>query len=249
MDYATTFYVLGGVLAVLAVVTSFAGLRFEKFPGRYGPLVVLLFVAIVVGATTFAVLNGQDEQEARAQETAQAGEEIEKEESAAPVEASGESASEAEQEAGEGEEAEPAPGEEGEAAGEEQGGQAPQSQGAPAPGAKEGGGQESGGKQAGGKKPTAAPVTLQLAADPTQIAFDKTTLASKPGKVTIEFTNPSALEHDVAIEKDGKQIVVSPLISEGKTSVSAELTPGTYTFLCTVPGHAEAGMEGTLTVK
>ena len=36
---------------------------------------------------------------------------------------------------------------------------------------------------------------------------------------------------------------------EGKTSVSAELAPGAYTFFCTVPGHAEAGMEGTLTVK
>jgi len=31
--------------------------------------------------------------------------------------------------------------------------------------------------------------------------------------------------------------------------VTANLAPGTYTFLCTVPGHAQAGMEGTLTVK
>jgi plastocyanin len=91
--------------------------------------------------------------------------------------------------------------------------------------------------------------TLQLAASPTQIAFDTTTLASKPGKVTIDFTNPAAIEHDVAIEQDGKQIAKSALITEGKTSVTANLAPGTYTFLCTVPGHAEAGMEGTLTVK
>jgi uncharacterized cupredoxin-like copper-binding protein len=26
-------------------------------------------------------------------------------------------------------------------------------------------------------------------------------------------------------------------------------TPGTYTFVCTVPGHAAAGMRGTITVR
>jgi plastocyanin len=100
--------------------------------------------------------------------------------------------------------------------------------------------------EAGAKGPGG---TLQLAADPSAIAFDKTSLTSKPGKVTIDFDNPAPLEHDVAIEQDGKVIAASPRITEGKTSVSADLAPGTYTFLCTVPGHAEAGMEGTLTVK
>jgi plastocyanin len=91
--------------------------------------------------------------------------------------------------------------------------------------------------------------TVKLAADPTNIAYDTTSLNSKPGKVTIDFSNPSALEHDVAIEAEGKEIAGSELIAEGKTSVSAKLAPGTYTFYCTVPGHREAGMEGTLTVK
>jgi plastocyanin len=91
--------------------------------------------------------------------------------------------------------------------------------------------------------------TLQLAADPTALAFDKTSLTSKPGKVTIDFDNPAPLEHNVAIDKDGEEIAVSETLAEGKTSVSADLEPGTYTFLCTIPGHAEAGMEGTLVVK
>jgi plastocyanin len=91
--------------------------------------------------------------------------------------------------------------------------------------------------------------TLQLAASPTQIAFDTTKLTSKPGKVTIDLTNPASIEHDVAIEQNGKVIAESELVTKGKTSVTADLAPGTYTFLCTVPGHAEAGMEGTLTVK
>jgi plastocyanin len=91
--------------------------------------------------------------------------------------------------------------------------------------------------------------TLQLAASPDALAFDTTQLSSKPGKVTIDFDNPSALEHNVAIEQNGNEIAVSETLAEGKTSVSADLAPGTYTYLCTVPGHAEAGMEGTLVVK
>jgi plastocyanin len=126
--------------------------------------------------------------------------------------------------------------------------------------AEEGGGAEQGGeagaasgKQASGQEGAQGAKgpggTLQLAANPTQIAFDKTSLTSKPGKVTIDFENPAPIEHDVAIEQGGKEIAASETITEGKTSVSADLAPGTYTFLCTVPGHAEAGMEGTLTVK
>lgn len=91
--------------------------------------------------------------------------------------------------------------------------------------------------------------TLRLSASPTQIAFNATKLTSKPGKVTIDFDNPATIEHDVAIEQNGKLIAKSELIAEGETSVTANLAPGTYTYLCTVPGHAEAGMQGTLTVK
>jgi plastocyanin len=90
--------------------------------------------------------------------------------------------------------------------------------------------------------------TLKLAASPTLIAFDTRKLTSKPGKVTIDFDNPATIEHNVAIEKNGAEIATSPLITDSKTTVSADLAPGTYTFLCTVPGHAEAGMQGTLVV-
>jgi plastocyanin len=212
---ATLYYLLGGSLAVLAVLTTFVGLRVPRFPGSTAIMVAMIaiFIALVGATTTFAVLNGQDEQQERAQELSAANEEVEA--------------------------AEGQPGATG-------GGEAAQAEEAPA-GQEEGGGEEAAG---GGKEAAGGPGgTLQLAAEPTEIAFDTTTLSSKPGKVTIDFSNPSALEHNVAIEKDGKELAESETISEGKTSVSVNLAPGTYTFLCTIPGHAEAGMEGTLTVK
>ncbi len=101
----------------------------------------------------------------------------------------------------------------------------------------------------GAGAPAGAGATLQLAADPAALEFDKTELAGKPGEVTIEFTNPAQIAHDVAILRGEEELAKSDLISEGETSVSAELEPGQYTFICTVPGHAEAGMQGTLAVE
>jgi plastocyanin len=109
---------------------------------------------------------------------------------------------------------------------------------------------EEAGAKGGGEAAKGPGGTIPLAASESDLAYDTTSLSSKPGKVTIDFTNPSTLEHDVAIEGDsGEEIAASELIAKSKTSVSTELAPGTYTFFCTVPGHREAGMEGTLTVK
>jgi plastocyanin len=94
-----------------------------------------------------------------------------------------------------------------------------------------------------------AETTLQLAADETALAFDKTVLNAKAGKVTIDFDNPSPIEHNVVIEEDGKELAGFEPITEGEEELSAELKPGTYTFFCSVPGHREAGMEGTLKVQ
>jgi plastocyanin len=91
--------------------------------------------------------------------------------------------------------------------------------------------------------------TVKLAADPTQIAYTSKALSSKTGKVTIEFNNPAPIQHDVAIAKGSQELVKSPLVSQGSTSVAADLAPGKYVFYCTVPGHRQAGMQGTLTVK
>jgi uncharacterized cupredoxin-like copper-binding protein len=40
------------------------------------------------------------------------------------------------------------------------------------------------------------------------------------------------------------------LIQPGQTTkLAVTLKKGSYPYLCTVPGHAEAGMKGTFTVR
>jgi plastocyanin len=80
-------------------------------------------------------------------------------------------------------------------------------------------------------------------------AWDPTELTAKAGKVTVTLDNPSPVAHDIEIEGEGIE-ERSELITDGTTSVTVDnLKPGEYEFYCTVPGHKEAGMEGTLTVE
>jgi alcohol dehydrogenase (cytochrome c) len=69
--------------------------------------------------------------------------------------------------------------------------------------------------------------------------------AKKPGKVTFVFENIGHVLHDFKI--NGKK---TPLIQPGKTAklVVTFKKKGKYRYLCTVPGHAEAGMKGVFTV-
>jgi plastocyanin len=224
MSNETLFYLCGGVLAVSAVTVSLVGLKLRDFPGRVLPIVILWFAIFVGGATTFAVLHAQDEEAAEATELEHAGKEIEN------AESEGGFSNEAGAQGGETEKSE----EEAEAGPE---GEEPV-------GELEGSGK---GKEAGAG--AGASTTLQLAADPAALAYDQTELTAKAGKVTIDFDNPSPIPHNVVIEADGKELTGFEPIAEGKESESAELKAGSYTFFCSVPGHREAGMEGTLTVE
>jgi plastocyanin len=122
------------------------------------------------------------------------------------------------------------------------------------------GGEAGGGAAAteGGEKPggggggsTGGGSTVELEADPNgDLAYTTAEVDAKSGKVTVEFKNPQGLTHDVAIENEnGEEIGKTELITESSTSTTVELGPGTYIYYCTVPGHREAGMEGTLVVK
>ena len=73
------------------------------------------------------------------------------------------------------------------------------------------------------------------------IDFDPATLelaAGEPLNVTV--VNDGAALHDFTLEEAGIHVNVEP--GESKTTSVTIDEPGTYQALCTVPGHASAGM-------
>ena len=104
---------------------------------------------------------------------------------------------------------------------------------------------------AGGSAASGAAQVVKLAANPEgSLSYNTTALTAHPGKVTIEFTNMAPLQHNVTVASSaGSTLGATPTFSGGTKSLTLNLKAGTYTFFCSVPGHRQAGMQGTLTVQ
>jgi uncharacterized cupredoxin-like copper-binding protein len=98
---------------------------------------------------------------------------------------------------------------------------------------------------------TPAPAgALKLAANPAgQLSYNTKTLSAKAGTVTIVMANMSPVEHNVTVAQGSKVLGATPTFTGGTRTLSLKLKPGKYTFYCSVPGHRQAGMEGTLNVS
>lgn len=67
------------------------------------------------------------------------------------------------------------------------------------------------------------------------------------GTVTFSVKNDGAVEHNFVIQETNQRL---DGIQPGQTkTIQATLQPGTYTIVCDIPGHSEAGMTTTMTVK
>src|SRR3954449_10004921 len=99
----------------------------------------------------------------------------------------------------------------------------------------------------GGPTAQAKNGTLSIPADPNgQLAFQTNQASAPPGKLTLQMPNKSGTPHDIVIDGKGKGAVVS---NGGTSKFTATFDAGAYTYYCSVPGHRQAGMQGTLTVK
>ncbi|MGO9489186.1 MAG: plastocyanin/azurin family copper-binding protein [Solirubrobacteraceae bacterium] len=92
--------------------------------------------------------------------------------------------------------------------------------------------------------------SLPLAANPSgALSYDTKQLSAKAGTVSIAMTNMSPLEHNVTVAQGSTVLGATPTFKGGTRTLTLKLKPGKYTFYCSVPGHRQAGMEGTLTVS
>jgi plastocyanin len=88
----------------------------------------------------------------------------------------------------------------------------------------------------------------------TEYEFDPDDLSVASGD-TIDLTNDGQIPHNMTIVEGeptggGAEIAASDDIAGGDTgTLSVDAEPGEYGFLCTIPGHAEDGMVGTIKVE
>ena len=88
---------------------------------------------------------------------------------------------------------------------------------------------------------------LTIAAEETgALAFETSKATAEAGTLEFVMPNPSPIQHNIALKGGPTGAVVG---SGGESRFSAPVKPGEYEFYCSVPGHEEGGMKGTLTVK
>ena len=93
---------------------------------------------------------------------------------------------------------------------------------------------------------TATTAVAVTAGKPVEFKFTLSKTVVAPGTVVFRITNRGQITHDFKIA--GK---TSAKLARGKSGTLRAVfkKPGRYTFLCTLPGHAAAGMKGVLVVR
>jgi plastocyanin len=71
------------------------------------------------------------------------------------------------------------------------------------------------------------------------------------GKIRFIVTNQGTMPHNLTVEDGSGVIAKTPNFrpTEGSHTLEVELKPGTYTLVCTLPGHAKKGQVATFVVK
>jgi len=107
------------------------------------------------------------------------------------------------------------------------------------------GGETAEGGEGGGGEGGATNEPVWVAVD---IAYESAPEELPTGDVDVTLVNDGQIEHNVVIEERGDELILEAAGGEtDEATVSFEA--GEYTYYCSITGHREAGMEGTMTVS
>ena len=98
----------------------------------------------------------------------------------------------------------------------------------------------------GGPAKSTATTVAVTSGKPSEFKFTLSKKIVPKGVTTFKVVNRGAISHDFKIA--GKK---TPSLKTGKTATirATFAKAGKYAYLCTLPGHAAAGMKGVLVVK
>jgi plastocyanin len=90
-----------------------------------------------------------------------------------------------------------------------------------------------------------------LVVEALDIKFDKDAYTSQAGTTDIAYVSEGQQVHTLVVFDENNQKVGETMrVNPGQTQVEAfDLPAGTYTLICDVPGHKDAGMVATLTTS
>ena len=91
-----------------------------------------------------------------------------------------------------------------------------------------------------GGHPTARAAATTVTVTGKEYSFKLSRKTAPHGRISFAFTNKGRIKHDFKIA--GKKTRV---LKKGKSqTITVRLSAGTYKYVCTVKGHAAAGMKG-----
>ena len=102
----------------------------------------------------------------------------------------------------------------------------------------------------GGSAPLTAPAGSTLVVEALNLKFDQNAYTATAGDQLIAYLGLDSQHHTLAV-LDGDSTQVGPEVGVDKgdvETIDVNLPAGDYTLICTVPGHAAAGMKAPLTV-
>ena len=99
--------------------------------------------------------------------------------------------------------------------------------------------------QPGGTVPPPPGTTLTV--EESEFRIVPQDLAARPGRLTFQIRNVGTVEHNFVVE--GTAVKVESIQPGETQTATVDLAAGTYRMVCTIPGHEEAGMVGTLKVS